>query len=449
MYFAFNKMKPNILFIIIDSMRSDKFHNKLELSQTPNINSLIQKGAYFNQNFGSSDYSVSGYGCIFSSLYPINAGISGMSYHKIFSKIPNYINQLKNSGYHAYSLVDTWSIKLGLADFENEDKDYDRATLNLFNGLGNRILDKLESNSLMEPWFYLIHIEDLHIPVSVPKKFKSKKYSERYDFVVSEIDSWIGKIIEKVDLEKTLVVITADHGDYILSIDDGIKETFSSKIKSDLRNKIPKNLYDKVAKQKRNLERSKNFLKAKSSLEKRSIDTRTSQERYLFDDLIHIPLLFLGHGIPSIGIKNDLVRSIDIFPTIAEIIDLNNPDQIDGRSLLPLLNGKNLNEEPVYLENTIFETNSNSPKPCIGLRSSKFKYFRRLDLEDEQIFLYDLVNDPLEENNIASLKPELVKTFEQDLFEKREKLLSKFNEPELNDEETKNVEEELKKLGYI
>ena len=194
-------MKPNILFIILDSMRSDKFHQKSKDSQTPNIDSLIHKGTYFDQNFGSSDYSVAGYGTIFSSLYPINAGISGMSYHKIFSKVPNYVNQLKNYGYHAYSLVDTWSIKLGLTDFENDDKEYDRTNLNLFNGLGNRILNKLESNSLIEPWFYLIHIEDLHIPVSVPDEFKYKKYSERYNFVVSEIDLWIGKILEKIDLE--------------------------------------------------------------------------------------------------------------------------------------------------------------------------------------------------------------------------------------------------------
>ena len=86
------KIKPNILFIILDSMRSDKFNTEF----TPNINSLINQGTYFSQNFCSSDYTISGYGTIFSSLFPINAGIAGMNYHKIFSKVPNYITQLKN-----------------------------------------------------------------------------------------------------------------------------------------------------------------------------------------------------------------------------------------------------------------------------------------------------------------------------------------------------------------
>jgi arylsulfatase A-like enzyme len=427
-------------------MRADKFHCK---SNTPNIDSLIKKGTYFSQNFSSSDYTISGYGSIFSSLYPINAGISGMNYHKIFSRVPNYINQLKNNGYHIYSLVDSWSIKLGLADFENEDNEYDRTNFNLFNGLGDRILNKLESKSLTEPWFYLIHLEDLHIPVIVPEKFKHKKYSERYDFVVSKIDLWIGKIIEKIDLEKTLVVITADHGDYILSIDDSVKDNFSSKIKSTLRSYVPKTIYDKVATQKRSVEHSTNHLKAKSSLKKRSIDTRTSKNRYLFDDLIHIPLLFLGYNIPPSEPIANLVRSIDIFPTIAELLGMKNYPQIDGRSLLPLIHGEYLPEEPIYLENTIFETTTESPKPSIGLRNSEFKYFRRLNPDDKQIFLFDLINDPLEENNIASLNPKLVQKFEQQLSKKRDLLLSKFESPELNEEESKDVEEELKKLGYI
>ena len=33
--------------------------------------------------------------------------------------------------------------------------------------------------------------------------------------MVSAIDVWIGRILEKIDLNKTLVVLTADHGEYV------------------------------------------------------------------------------------------------------------------------------------------------------------------------------------------------------------------------------------------
>ena len=35
---------------------------------------------------------------------------------------------------------------------------------------------------------------------------------------VSAIDHWLGKVLEKVDLKKTLVVVTGDHGSYIQSL---------------------------------------------------------------------------------------------------------------------------------------------------------------------------------------------------------------------------------------
>ena len=49
---------------------------------------MIQDGTYFNQAISSSDYTISGYGSIFTGLYPVNAGKKGASYHKLFSKVP-------------------------------------------------------------------------------------------------------------------------------------------------------------------------------------------------------------------------------------------------------------------------------------------------------------------------------------------------------------------------
>ena len=37
----------------------------------------------------------------------------------------------------------------------------------------------------------------------------------KYEKVISVIDYWIGKILDNVDLENTLITLPADHGDYI------------------------------------------------------------------------------------------------------------------------------------------------------------------------------------------------------------------------------------------
>ena len=52
--------------------------------------------------------------------------------------------------------------------------------------------------------------------------------------MISEIDSWIKKILKLIDFENTVIVITADHGDYIPTIDD------SSKLNPKLKKQISK-----------------------------------------------------------------------------------------------------------------------------------------------------------------------------------------------------------------
>ena len=85
----------------------------------------------------------------------------------------------------------------------------------------------------------------------------------------------------------------------------------------------------------------------------------------------------------------------------------------------------------------------------MGIRTSKLKYFRSLDNPNDEIHLYDLVNDPLEENNIAEINIKLVNEMEQILVKIRKELDRKFESPELSNEDEKKIEAELKKLGYI
>ena len=69
-----------------------------------------------------------------------------------------------------------------------------------------------------EPWLFYIRPLDLHFPISVPKQFDHERFGPtNYEKQVSAIDMWIGKILQKIDFKKTLLIITADHGSYIKS----------------------------------------------------------------------------------------------------------------------------------------------------------------------------------------------------------------------------------------
>ena len=91
--------------------------------------------------------------------------------------------------------------------------------------------------------------------------------------------------------------------------------------------------------------------------------------------------------------------------------------------------------------------------PLVGIRTQDFKYFRNYADSKKNIHLYDLQNDPLEDDNICNKRPDLVKEMESHL--------QKFNnlgyfvidkkdiDDKIDDDEIKRAKESLKKLGYI
>ena len=198
-------MKPNIVFFLIDGLRADKCFNKNKSIKTPNIDRLIENGIYFSQTISSSDATPISIGSIFTGLYPYKHGV-GLHGHK-FSKLhPNatsFIKILKNFGYHAYAIVpDLLEMDSLYCDFENNDKDYSlKPTFTrLYDGLDDRILNKLEPKSMKEPWFFFIHLEDLHTPIQVPEEFLNEKFGDsKYEMMVSVIDDWLGSILKKIE----------------------------------------------------------------------------------------------------------------------------------------------------------------------------------------------------------------------------------------------------------
>jgi len=454
-------LKPNVLFLVIDSLRADKFYGNTKTSLTPNIDNLIKNGFFFPNNISSSDGTVMSWAGMFTSLEPLKTGIRSERYNKIDSSILNYFSLIKKEGFHVYGCVPKFASAFGMMkDFENNDKTYDHFQ-SLSEGLGVKILSQLKSNIMKEPWLYFIHINDIHFPVIPPKSFDTQEFGEsKYDRTISSIDSWIGKILETVDLKKTLVIVTADHGAYVPSVKindqwinyetDGTKQKFATKIG----NKIPSflepmksKLFFKVEKYRKQVKEKKSQEFFLTPYQKRSLlSQRSDLDHFLFDEIIRVPLIFFGYGINTKKIVSSQVRTIDIFPTIFDIIGLKSyENNVDGRSLIPIMNGKSVDELPaLIISSPLIEVKSND---VIGLRTSKYKYFRDKDDPKNRVYLFDLKNDPLEEKNIAKEQPEIVEKMEHILSQKQTEFKS--NNSEYSEDELKNIEKELKKMGYI
>jgi len=280
-----------------------------------------------------------------------------------------------------------------------------------------------------------------------------KKYCDK---MVSGIDYWIGKILEKIDLTKTLIVITSDHGEYIPISSINHEITYiPSLVKSGQKIKkfTPKHLHplgESIFVKFRDfvVPIRKLLLKTKLSEEEiRTLNERGTKMNWeLYDEVVRTPLLFSGYGIKSSRVVNQQVRQIDIFPTILSIVGLPEiKEQIEGKSLLPAINGKKMNEEPALIENQILDPHDDDI--VIGIRTPQYKYFRDRSGKNNKTRLFDLKNDPHETNNIATERPNLVQQMEN-LLVKHRKNECDF-ESDYDDEEVLKIKDELKKMGYI
>ena len=455
-----NKMKKqNIFFLTIDSLRSDKCYGKNKSSFTPNIDKLISNGAYFTQAISSSDQTGTSLASIFTSMFPINTGLTHFNFSK---ETKTYFDIFSNNEYFTCGCFPDHDFFKNLISNFDESYTFEYNKLeswkNLSGGIGNKIISQLKSLEQKQPWVYVVHIMDLHNLFVLPNEFKYAKYgNDDYDRMLSFIDTWIGKFLAEVNLEKTLLVITSDHGSYIPvtgSIPDEIPTI--QKIMKKGKNTLPflEPIGLKAFLIIRKTARELRMIKLKNKLseyELRSLNTRGNTD--LFEETIRVPLLFVGENIPQ-KIISQQVRHVDIFPTISKLTNLQNDDiQSDGRSLVPLLNNEIMDESPAYIETGVTarqfseKINPESLGQIIGVRTSKYKYLRNRKSQKDSVVLFDLEKDPQELHNIASENKNIVEIMENSLSN-----ITKYNKAkpeELSNEEQQKAEELLKKLGYI
>ena len=124
------------------------------------------------------------------------------------------------------------------------------------------------------------------------------------------------------------------------------------------------------------------------------------QNLYEFGGM-HVPLVIAGPGIPK-GRSEAMVYLMDLFPTLADLAQAKIPAGIDGKSLLPLLTGK---------ETKIRDVSYTGYRNCQrSIRDDRWKLIRYPLVDRTQLF--DLSTDPHELSNLADQPEFNAKTVE-------------------------------------
>lgn len=175
--------------------------------------------------------------------------------------------------------------------------------------------------------------------------------------------------------------------------------------------------------------------------------------RFLYDEVLKVPLIFWRPDLfPSGRSIDSCIRNIDIAPTILEACDLNRKKneksykKMDGISLCNMIKDYSTSGDRFAISSTTDVIGRKEFLPFLtklSLRTSKFKLIWSIREKSDE--LYDLITDPKEKLNIVKEYPDIA--FKMKAILKKE--LNKIPERRITKKEQRDIEKQLKGLGYL
>jgi arylsulfatase A-like enzyme len=153
----------------------------------------------------------------------------------------------------------------------------------------------------------------------------------------------------------------------------------------------------------------------------------------LYECTVRIPLMMRFPGKVAAGRRcNDPCQMKDIMPTVLDLLGVKNNIKFDGRSLVPLMEGRERTPEPeAYITECTWMRKH-------GWRTPEWKLIEAKEPDfhfKPGVELYNLVTDPGETVNLAEKEPEVVKWLQHRMYAhiaKREKETGRKNPIETN-----------------
>lgn len=234
--------KPNILFILIDTLRADHLgYAGYSRDTSPNIDALSKKSVRFMNAYAASSWTAPCVASIFTGLPPSVHGMMPPNSRtkaadkfsfKLSGEIVTIADALQAAGYKTAAVTSNeWiSEKFGYAQGFDYFFMKSRMAGDGVNEKAFRVIDKLYEPD--KPFFLYVHYMDPHDPYKAPEPFRSyfkepledpryqpaeRELMREYDNEIRYADAKIGELLEYAEqkglLENAVVVLTADHGE--------------------------------------------------------------------------------------------------------------------------------------------------------------------------------------------------------------------------------------------
>jgi len=429
-YLTFFKRKSqNIILITIDALRADHLGcYGYKRPTTPNIDKLSKEGTLFLQAIAPSTDTFHSISAIMTSSYSHYYG--ERRYDSLINPSTQTLAEiLSNHGYSTASFSNGYPISM----INGINRGFEIFTVNGDIGadkLTDTLLKWLESNNKRK-FFVWAHYFDTHSSYSPPKPYNTLYIADRFNNhdknlpIDSKDNTWMSRNVIPYNVAENGIT----NVDYYISQYDGEIRFVDEQI-SLLLHKLKEIGLDK---------NTVVIITADHGESLGEHDIYFQHGGIPYDSLLLVPLIFKCDNLIPKGIKiEQQVSSVDIFPTILDILKIRYRSDIGGKSFLDLMQDKTKSHT-----NRAF---SNSQSPIYSMRTEKWKLIS-LD-NSREYYLFDLENDKAELNNIKDVRKEEFNIFSKELnewIEKNRYMVYPENKSSLD----KEALEKLKSLGYL
>lgn len=416
---AAGNRKPNIIFLLGEGLRYDEFGfmgNKI--LKTPNMDRIAREGVVFRNAFCTNALCLPSRASFLTGAYSHTTGATTNDEADVPARFRMLTDVLRDGGYETAfigkshvggALLDhSWDYYFGFkgqADYLHpviiEGRDGKYGDAKTYDGYVDDLLTQKavewikgrgEKPFCLLLWFYAPHApfyrprrllnEFNGVAIPVPENFDEdiRNYPGKAR-AVAEAENKIGTTAVFTDDPRSLEELVKDHYAGVESNDQDVGQVLDAlgSIKQ--------------------LDNSAILISSDHGF---FLGEHTFYDkRLMYEPSIRIPMIMRWPGhIPAGTSRDEMVLNVDVAQTLLDVSGLPAPATMQGRSFLPLAEGRKLADWRKdwlyeYYEYPAYE----NVKPHRGIRTERYKLIHFF-LEPQEFELYDLQVDPNEDHNL-------------------------------------------------
>ncbi len=354
----------DVLIVTLDTARADRFsHAGPSPVTTAATDRVAAEGAAFLAAVAPSPITLVSHASLFTGQNPPNHGVRNNGDFALGPEALTLAETLADRGWATAAFVGAsvldsrYGLDQGFAVYDDAISGTDASGMFTY---PRRRGDEVVAAALRwlnaappGPTFVWVHLFDPHAPYDPPEPERSMYPESLYDGAVAYADKMVGRLLDGYRslgrYERTLVVITSDHGE---SLGEHGEKTHGV---------------------------------------------------FVYDATVRVPLVIRGPGVLAGARVTNPAGLIDVMPTVLDLAGIAVPPGVEGRDLGSELRGSgSVDAERVIYVESLLPLMYYGWSPLHGLRTAKWKYIQGAGTE-----LFDLEVDPSEDRNLAGASPEV------------------------------------------